>query len=59
MGASKKYTAIITRGLDGWFVGKLQEAPGVLTQGKTVEETKANLAGALKLYLQTDENGSE
>jgi predicted RNase H-like HicB family nuclease len=44
----------IRPGLDGWFVGKIVEIPGVLTQGKTVEETKTNLLDALALYLEVE-----
>jgi predicted RNase H-like HicB family nuclease len=49
-----KLTMAIRPGLDGWFVGKIVEIPGVLTQGKTVDETKANLLDALALYLEVE-----
>ncbi|MBI3878203.1 MAG: type II toxin-antitoxin system HicB family antitoxin [Verrucomicrobia bacterium] len=42
---------LIEKGLDGWYVGQIQEIPGVLTQGKTIKETKENLLDALDLYL--------
>lgn len=52
---------LIEKGLDGWYVGQLQEIPGVLTQGKTVQETKENLVDALDLYLEArrDERAPE
>lgn len=40
------------------YVGSVKEYPGVLTQGKTVAETKANLLDALQVYLEAErENG--
>lgn len=52
---------LIEKGLDGWYVGQIQEIPGVLTQGRTVQETKENLVDALDLYLeaQRDERKQE
>jgi predicted RNase H-like HicB family nuclease len=37
---------------DDWFVGKLKEIPGVFSQGKTVEELKANIVDAYRMMLQ-------
>ena len=54
MQSNLKLTMAIRPGMDGWFVGKIVEIPGVLTQGKTVEEAKANLLDALALYLETE-----
>ncbi len=54
MQSNLKLTMAIRPGLDGWFVGKIVEIPGVLTQGKSVEETKANLLDALALYLEVE-----
>lgn len=54
MQSNLKLTMAIRPGMDGWFVGKIVEIPGVLTQGKTVEETKANLLDALALYLEVE-----
>ena len=48
-----KLTAIIEKGEDGWLVGQIEEIPAVLSQGKSVEELKANLIDALHLYLET------
>ena len=52
MSTHLKLTMVIEKGLDGWYIGQIQEIPGVLTQGKTIKETKENLADALELYLQ-------
>jgi predicted RNase H-like HicB family nuclease len=35
-----------------WFVGWVEEIPGVNTQGKTIQETKENLKEALEMVLE-------
>lgn len=55
MSKSVKATAVIRPGVDGWFVGNLVEYPAVLSQGRTIEETRDNLTDALKLYLKSEE----
>lgn len=37
------------------YVGTINEYPPVLTQGRTMEETKENLLDALQLYLESEE----
>jgi len=37
-----------------WYVGFVEEIPGVNTQGKTLKETKKNLREALSLILETN-----
>lgn len=34
-----------------WYLGWIEEIPGVNTQGKTLKETKENLKEALELVL--------
>ena len=46
-------TAIFEPQDDGWIVASIAEFPEVLTQGKTIEEAKANLADALSQSLCT------
>ena len=51
---------VISKG-EEFFIGTIKEIPAVLTQGKTVEETKANVLDALALYLedmQSEEDNS-
>jgi predicted RNase H-like HicB family nuclease len=39
--------------LDGeWYVGRLKEAPGVFSQGATLEELESNLAEVFHLMLE-------
>ena len=39
-----------------WYLGWVEEIPGVNTQGKTLEETKNNLKEALLLVLETNKD---
>ncbi len=49
-----KFTAIIEKSQDGWYVGQLEELPAVLSQGKTIDELKGNLLDALQLLLEAN-----
>ncbi len=53
-----KLTAVIEKGENGWLVGQIEEIPAVLSQGKSVDELKANLIDALNLYLETNNTNS-
>ncbi len=46
-----KLTIVISKG-EEFFIGSIKEIPSVLTQGKTIEETKSNVIDALKLCLE-------
>ncbi len=37
-----------------WYVGYVEEIPGVNTQGKTLAETKRNLKEALEMVLEAN-----
>jgi len=37
-----------------WYLGWVEEVPGVNTQGKTLKEVKENLKDALALILETN-----
>jgi len=45
-------TLRISKGED-FFVGTIKEIPEVITQAKTVEETKENILDALQIYLES------
>lgn len=36
---------------DDWFVGRLQEVPGVFSQGETLEELEENIRDAYETVL--------
>jgi predicted RNase H-like HicB family nuclease len=44
-----KLTTVINEG-EEFFIGAIKEIPAVLTQGKTVEETNANVLDLSELY---------
>ena len=39
---------------DGWFVGRLKEVPGVMSQGETIEELQENIADAYHLMIESE-----
>ncbi len=47
-------TAIIEKSDDGWYVGQIEEFPAAISQGKTIDELKANLIDAFMLLLETN-----
>jgi predicted RNase H-like HicB family nuclease len=53
-----KLTISISKG-EEYFIGTIKEIPGVITQGKTIEEAKENVMEALQLYLETMKPESE
>lgn len=48
---SLKFTAVITKE-ENWYVALCVEL-GVVSQGKTIEEAKANLKEAVELYIES------
>lgn len=49
-----KFTAIIEKDENGWFVGQIEEIPAAISQGETIEELRSNLLDALKLVLEVN-----
>ncbi len=49
----KQFTAIYKKS-GKWYLGWIEEIPGVNTQGKTLKEAKENLKEALLLILETN-----
>lgn len=37
---------------NGWYVGKLQEIPGVFSQGESLEELEENIKDAYSLMIE-------
>lgn len=48
---SRRFTAIYKKS-GKWYLGWIEEIPGVNTQGKTLKEVKENLKEALLLILE-------
>jgi len=50
---ARQFTAIYKK-RNKWYLGWVEEIPGVNTQGKTLKEVKENLKEALLLILETN-----
>jgi predicted RNase H-like HicB family nuclease len=49
----QRYHTIIKPQSTGWFVGWVEEIPGTITHGKSLDECRHNLREALKLMVET------
>ncbi len=49
----KKFTAVYKK-RGSWYLGWVEEIPGVNTQGRTLREAKENLKDALHLVIETN-----
>ena len=47
------FNARIEQGMNGWYVGQIEEMPEVISQGKTIEELEENLKDALNLIVES------
>ena len=47
-----EFTAVYARDGD-WIVAWVQEVPGALTQGRTIEEARENLQEAISMMLES------
>ena len=52
-GMKQQYHTIIKPQPNGWYVGWVEEIPGAITQGASLEECRENLREALKLMVET------
>ena len=50
---ARQFTAVYKKS-GKWYLGWIEEIPGVNTQGKTLKEAKENLREALLLILETN-----
>lgn len=53
MKSKHQFTAVYKKS-GKWYIGWIEEIPGVNTQGETIEETKENLKEALSLIIETN-----
>ena len=49
----KKFTVIIEKGEDGWYISQVVELPGCHTQGKTIDQLVERTKEAISLYLKS------
>ena len=54
-----QYTAVFVACKEGGFTGYLVEIPGVVTEGETLDEVRANLHDALALVVAARREASE
>ena len=50
-----KYTMIIEKDEEGWFISEIIELPGCHMQAKTMDELLARTKEAIQAYLETEE----
>ena len=53
---SATYTATFELGEDGWWAAQVVEVPEAISQGRTLDEARANVADALALALELRAN---
>src|SRR4051794_36633214 len=49
----QRYHTIIKPTAGGWFVGWVEEIPGTITHGKSLDECRRNLRDSLQLMVET------
>ena len=49
----QRYHTIIRPQPNGWFVGWVEEIPGTITYGQSLEHCRANLRESLQLMVET------
>lgn len=49
----QRYHTIIKPEPNGWYVGWVEEIPGTITYGKSLNECRRNLRDSLQLMLET------
>ena len=52
-GMKQRYHTIIKPESNGWFVGWVEEVPGTITHGRSLEECRQNLRESLQLMVET------
>jgi len=49
----REFTSVIEK-RGNWYIGYVEELPGVNTQGKTLSEVRENLREALRLIIEAN-----
>jgi predicted RNase H-like HicB family nuclease len=49
-----RFSVIVERDVDGWFVGSVPELPGCHTQGRTLDELLERIREAVDLYIDVE-----
>ena len=53
VGMKQRYHTIIKPEANGCFVGWVEEIPGTISQGRSLDECRRNLKDSLKLMVET------
>lgn len=51
-----KFTVIIEKDEEGWFVSEVVELPGCHTQGRTIDQLIVRTREAIMAYLESDKD---
>ena len=46
------FTAVFTRAPEGGYTAMVEEIPGAISEGESIEEARENLADALRMVLE-------
>ena len=55
----KKFNIVVERDEDGYYVASVPELPGCHTQAKTLDELRARIEEAIKLYLEVEKGAAD
>ncbi|MBM3142523.1 MAG: type II toxin-antitoxin system HicB family antitoxin [Chloroflexi bacterium] len=55
---SREFTGVIEK-RGNWYIGYMEELPGVNTQGRTLKEVRENLREALGLIIEANREVTE
>jgi len=53
LGMKQSYHTIIKPRPDGWFIGWVEEIPGTISTGRSLDECRQNLRESLQLMIDT------
>lgn len=54
MSNALRFTIRYSDGGEGWIMAQVEEVPGAISQGRTREEARENVTGALRLMLKPE-----
>ncbi|MGI8604603.1 MAG: type II toxin-antitoxin system HicB family antitoxin [Verrucomicrobiales bacterium] len=49
-----KFTAVFIPAAEGGFTALVEEIPGAISEGETIDEARENLADALRMILESN-----
>jgi predicted RNase H-like HicB family nuclease len=57
-GFSMKFSVLVERDEDGYYIASVPELPGCHTQARTLDELTSRVKEAIELYLETEGTGA-